>query len=127
MSHSQDVMLCELVSQHPCLYDLKNPKYRDTMFRDRIWEEIGAQLKLAGMQLQKKWRNIKDSYNREKRRLSGKSGSAVARNTQYLYFNLLSFLNITSPPVHTHSSVSPETIENQASQESEAASGPYTG
>ncbi|XP_075230334.1 peptide transporter family 1-like [Lycorma delicatula] len=77
-----------------------------------------------GISLQNKWRNIKDSYNREKRRLSGvKSSSAAARKTPYVYFNLLSFLNSTNQPTTTHSSLEPDPQDSDNSQDTPA--GPY--
>ncbi|XP_075225749.1 uncharacterized protein LOC142326902 [Lycorma delicatula] len=80
-----------------------------------MWEEIaigGSECRTPKeknkvcISLQNKWQNIKDSYNREKRRLSGvKSGCAAARKIPYVYFNLLSFLNSTNLPITTHSSL----------------------
>lgn len=52
---------------------------------------------------------MKDSYAREKRRLSVvKSGSATERKSPYIYFNILTFLNTNTPPTNTHSNISTE-------------------
>ncbi|KAG8250643.1 hypothetical protein J6590_097391 [Homalodisca vitripennis] len=65
------------------------------------------------MTLQKKWKNIKDSYAREKRRLSGvKSGSAAERKTPYVFYNTLTFLNTNNPPTNTHSNVDRQDPDN---------------
>ncbi|KAG8305232.1 hypothetical protein J6590_074424 [Homalodisca vitripennis] len=65
------------------------------------------------MTLQKKWKNIKDSYAREKRRLSGvKSGSAAERKTLYVFYNTLTFLNTNNPPTNTHSNVDRQDPDN---------------
>ncbi|XP_049956511.1 uncharacterized protein LOC126473476 isoform X2 [Schistocerca serialis cubense] len=101
MSHSQDVMLCEQVSQHPCLYDLKNPKYRDTLFRDRIWEEIGAQLKQAGEMCKNRWRNIRDSHQRNKReRKLGTGSHASAKPRKWVLLDHLAFLEAVQQETH---------------------------
>ncbi|KAG8315094.1 hypothetical protein J6590_077773 [Homalodisca vitripennis] len=60
----------------------------------------------SGANLQKKWRHLKDSFCREKRRISeAKSGAAADRKTPYVYYNILSFLNKGTPPVMTQSSI----------------------
>ncbi|KAG8246585.1 hypothetical protein J6590_081413 [Homalodisca vitripennis] len=65
------------------------------------------------MTLQKKWKNIKDSYAREKRRLSGvKSGSAAERKTPYVFYNTLTFLNTNNPSTNTHSNVDRQDPDN---------------
>lgn len=79
------------------------------------------------MTLQKKWRNIKDSYNRERRRLNGaKSGSAAQRKSPYVYYNILSFLNCNTPPTNTHTSISsPDAEGTEIPQDIESPRGPY--
>lgn len=32
--------LCELVQSRPCLWDEKDPKFRDRILRENSWEEI---------------------------------------------------------------------------------------
>ncbi|KAG8240641.1 hypothetical protein J6590_104910 [Homalodisca vitripennis] len=62
---------------------------------------------MENTRLQKKWKSVKDCYNRERRRLSGgKSGSAANRKTPYIYYHMLSFLNSNNQPTNTHSNVS---------------------
>lgn len=49
---------------------------------------------------------MKDSYAREKRRLSSvKSGSATVRKSPYIYFKFLTFLTTNTPPTNTHSNI----------------------
>ncbi|KAG8268495.1 hypothetical protein J6590_025813 [Homalodisca vitripennis] len=68
---------------------------------------LGVFCNYLGTHLQKKWKSVKDCYNRERRRLSGgKSGSAANRKTPYIYYHMLSFLNSNNPPTNTHSNVS---------------------
>ncbi|GBP75206.1 hypothetical protein EVAR_88812_1 [Eumeta japonica] len=76
--------------------------------------------------LQKKWRNIKDSYNREKRRINGaKSGAAAARKTAYVNYNQLSFLNCNTPPTNTQSNITSSAEIEEISQEPQIQTGPY--
>lgn len=43
--------------------------------------------------LQKKWKNVKDYYKKEKKELP--SGSAAAKKKKYVYFEMLGFLDKT--------------------------------
>jgi hypothetical protein len=43
-----DEHLIEHVRQYEVLYDLSNPKYMDTSYKNQIWEKIAEQLKTDG-------------------------------------------------------------------------------
>ncbi|XP_022182682.1 uncharacterized protein LOC111042400 [Myzus persicae] len=45
-SYEEDVMLVELVSNHPCLFDLIHQSYKDIQIRENVWKEISINLKL---------------------------------------------------------------------------------
>lgn len=63
----------------------------------------------SGTSLQKKWRHIRDAFNREKRRISGtQSGSGAIRKSQYMYYNMLSFLHTASLTSNTQQFLSVE-------------------
>ncbi|XP_072387017.1 uncharacterized protein [Diabrotica undecimpunctata] len=121
------------IKERPALWDLTSDEYANKNLKKNMWEEIamvfgGSECRTVkeknelSMKLQKKWRNIKDSFNREKRRLTGiKSGSVASRKTPYIYFNMLSFLNITNPPSNTHSSIGDQD-ESDDSQSTPAGS-----
>ncbi|KAF5305861.1 hypothetical protein FQR65_LT07600 [Abscondita terminalis] len=67
---------------------------------------INTCVKEARASLQKKWRHIKDALNREKEMVSAiKSGSGATRKSQYVYYNMLSFLHEASSPTHTRQSL----------------------
>jgi len=44
-SLEEDTVLAECVSQHPCLFDLKHPAYKDQQVRENVWKEISSVLK----------------------------------------------------------------------------------
>lgn len=59
-----------------------------------------------GKSLQKKWKNIRDSFLRELRRVKGaKSGAAAKRKSPYVYFQHLMFLKDTVEPNTTESNI----------------------
>ena len=43
-----DELLIELVRNHPVLYDLSQPKYMDSNFKQDIWNKIGEEMKVDG-------------------------------------------------------------------------------
>ena len=50
-------------------------------------------LLFLGTQLQKKWKNIRDCYNKEyKKEKTTPSGSGARKGARYMYFSRLSFL-----------------------------------
>lgn len=40
-----DELVIELVRSHPVLYDLSQPKYMDSSLKQRIWINIGQEMK----------------------------------------------------------------------------------
>jgi len=49
-----DEQLIECVRQYEVLYDLSNPKYMDTSYKNEIWSKIAEQLKSNGVIFKKK-------------------------------------------------------------------------
>ncbi|CAK1541861.1 unnamed protein product [Leptosia nina] len=94
------VRLIEEVKKRPCLYD-QWAQPPDKGEKLQLWKEVGAALFPdwttydrataydTVLQLQKKWRSLRDAYNRELR--SRKSGVRVHRRV-YVYFKKLKFL-----------------------------------
>ncbi|CAB3405394.1 unnamed protein product [Caenorhabditis bovis] len=63
--------LIEQVRQNPCLYDIRDPKYRHSEWRNQAWTHIIANLQYPGdiQSIYKQWKKHRDRYVREKRRL----------------------------------------------------------
>ncbi|XP_068623828.1 uncharacterized protein [Battus philenor] len=93
------LQLIEEVKQRPGLYDPEQPV--DRLERLQLWKEIGAALfpdwgtfnkttmYHTVLQIQRKWRSLRDAYNRELR--TRRSGTRVQRRV-YIYFKKMSFL-----------------------------------
>jgi hypothetical protein len=45
---TEDIVLIELVAQHPALYDLKHAQYKVHNVRENVWAEIGEKLGKTG-------------------------------------------------------------------------------
>lgn len=78
---------------------------------------------VAGITLQKKWKNLRTCFAREMRRLkSVKSGAGASRKSEYVYFKQLLFLQNASPNANTEDSIAEkDDCPNDEPQ------GPYTG
>lgn len=46
-----DEKLIEQVRNYPSLYDLSNPKYMDTDFKNTLWSKIGEEIKTTGKKI----------------------------------------------------------------------------
>ncbi|XP_053621017.1 uncharacterized protein LOC128681259 isoform X2 [Plodia interpunctella] len=89
--------LIDAVHRRKCLWDRSDVEYRDRLVKDRAWKEIYKEmepnyfsLKPAmrhefGMQITKKWYNVRDSYVKSKR------NSRSSR--PYIYTDQLGFLD----------------------------------
>ncbi|XGW10638.1 hypothetical protein V3C99_012272 [Haemonchus contortus] len=63
--------LIEEVRAHPCLFDIRDPKYRHSECRNQAWNSVIAHLNYPGdvNSIYKQWKKLRDRYVREKRRL----------------------------------------------------------
>ncbi|KAF1764666.1 hypothetical protein GCK72_004615 [Caenorhabditis remanei] len=63
--------LIQEVQRHPCLYDVRDPKYRHGDCRTQAWGMIIEKLQYPGTvpSIYKQWKKHRDRYVREKRRL----------------------------------------------------------
>ncbi|CAH2987302.1 unnamed protein product [Chilo suppressalis] len=90
--------LIMMVKERSCLWDRSSMAYRDRAVRDRAWNEIYRMVEpdydkfseemknLIGLQITKKWYNIRDSYVKSKK-------LQRLRQKPYLHSKLLGFLD----------------------------------
>ncbi|XP_050669253.1 uncharacterized protein LOC126968331 isoform X4 [Leptidea sinapis] len=106
-----------LPEHHSAVYLSEDNSEPELLIKQECKEETDiVEHELPGMTLQKRWKNLRDCFTRELRRLKDvKSGSAAKRKSHYTYFNQLLFLR---------SVLDTNAIENsleEASQENESA------
>ncbi|VDN05385.1 unnamed protein product [Thelazia callipaeda] len=81
--------LIQEVQQHPCLYDIRDPKYRHSECRNQAWAEIIKSLNFPGdiNSIYKQWKKVRDRYVREKRkmRMSNANGGEVEESQWDLF------------------------------------------
>ncbi|XP_030767181.1 uncharacterized protein LOC115890955 [Sitophilus oryzae] len=103
---TDDEKLFVLVEENSVLYDLKHPKYINTQFKEKIWKNIGEQLKQSGADCKARWSNIRDNYRKSKKRRMTKSGRAAVKTKKYKYEDQLGFLLPYMEERATYSNVS---------------------
>nr|XP_018903473.1 PREDICTED: transcription factor Adf-1-like isoform X2 [Bemisia tabaci] len=74
----EDAWLCQLISTNPALYDSKLAEYKNRTIRDKTWEEIGKTLYRSAEECKKRWKTIRDTYMRHKKRVA----TGAARNVK---------------------------------------------
>nr|CAD7404693.1 unnamed protein product [Timema poppensis] len=89
----EDEKLVEIVAKHPSLYDLENPLYKDQVIKDNAWKEVADHLRRSAKDCKKRWRNIKDTYNRRIKKGKGTGSSTSSKPEKWALAEMLSFLN----------------------------------
>ncbi|KAL4125939.1 hypothetical protein QTP88_010176 [Uroleucon formosanum] len=68
-SPSEDEILLQEIQKNPILFDLSDANYKNIVLKDRIWKEISLKIGKSVDDTKKRWKNIRDSYSRNKRKL----------------------------------------------------------
>ncbi|KAI4455602.1 madf domain transcription factor [Holotrichia oblita] len=108
--------LIELIRQYPPIYNAQLDSYRDENLKDNIWTNIAERINKKDLECRKKWKLIRDSYNRYKRKQKHSTGSAApAKNSKWQFYERLRFLE--KIPLERQSSTSViEQISNTSSE-----------
>lgn len=92
----QEERLIDFVKSDPPMYNPKDALYKNKSYRDRLWDDIGQKLEKSGMHYleitlnkgreqnfhfsgsdcNKRWVNIRDTYNKNKNKKLGTGSSA---------------------------------------------------
>lgn len=89
-SAEDEEKLIELVKGNPLLYSPSNPEYKDKVLRGKAWDGIGKSLSKSSEECKKKWKNIKDQYDRTRKKVPTGSGNSASQNKRK---EVLSFLD----------------------------------
>lgn len=77
--------LIESVKDHPCLFDIRDAKYRHSDCRNMAWQDIIKILNYPGdvNSIYKQWKKLRDRYVREKRRLREQRERGMQEDSQW--------------------------------------------
>lgn len=94
----EEEKLIELVKSKSHLYCVTDSDYKDRHLKVKAWEEIAKTLSKSSEDCKKKWKNIKDTYDRSRKKMPTGSGASSSQITKRM--EMLAFLD-TSPSVNT--------------------------
>ncbi|KAI5646545.1 alcohol dehydrogenase transcription factor myb/SANT-like domain-containing protein [Phthorimaea operculella] len=112
-----DTLIVE-VQNRPQIWDKSHKEYKDRIVKYKKWDEVCENVidewsslsdkkkKQIGFHLQKKWRNLKDTFLKELaiQKRMGKTRTGVKKKRPYVHFDALSFLASNPPEERTRKS-----------------------
>ncbi|XP_037808074.1 uncharacterized protein LOC119601308 [Lucilia sericata] len=81
--------LIDEVKKYDCIYNSESSRYKHFSYKKHLWHKIGKRFGLPANVVNKKWKNLKDSYRKSKIKLISKSGFVKP----YKYSESLKFLD----------------------------------
>ncbi|XP_039859928.1 uncharacterized protein LOC120716448 [Simochromis diagramma] len=104
--------LISAVANHPELYDASYYFYRDRNKKDLAWRHISEEIGQPEDICRRKWKSLRDTYNKEKRTEKEKrSGPAAGSGKRWKFFVVMGFLDPFLTPRETSGNMV-RTVEN---------------
>ncbi|KAL3970154.1 WAP four-disulfide core domain protein 3 [Sarotherodon galilaeus] len=104
--------LISAVANHPELYDASCYFYRDRNKKDLAWRHISEEIGQPEDICRRKWKSLRDTYNKEKRTEKEKgSGPAAGSGKRWKFFAVMGFLDPFLTPRETTGNMV-QTVEN---------------
>ncbi|XP_049878510.1 uncharacterized protein LOC126375565 [Pectinophora gossypiella] len=126
MNENQIEEFIDEVESRPAIWDSRSDKYSNKIEKKKAWEEIcnkfienftnktASEKNEASILLQRKWKNLRDSYSRElNKQRASKSGSAASSHRKYQHFDRLQFLSCLSETRPIDISTQPSTSKKR--------------
>ncbi|XP_022913138.2 transcription factor Adf-1-like [Onthophagus taurus] len=108
--------LIAAVREQRLLWDKKHKHYRNRLLIQRSWKNVAEALECTADDVKKKWKNLRDSYNRDLNKVEKpRSGSDADQNGQYQgdwpHFESMQFLKTILKPRKTTSNIQNEILD----------------
>lgn len=89
-------LLISLVQQFPCIYNKKDPNYKDNVVINNAWTEIGTTIDEHVESCQTVWKYLKEKYCRERKAYEKRtlSGAPAEDTSKWEYYVAMNFLDI---------------------------------
>ncbi|KAL4710801.1 hypothetical protein ACJJTC_009350 [Scirpophaga incertulas] len=84
-------LLIEQVQSYPAIYDKNDKEHRNYYHKYKCWENISAEVRLSVSECKKKWKCLRDQYNKKIKEAGGIT--AARMNSTWEYMNLMAFLS----------------------------------
>ncbi|XP_050357706.1 uncharacterized protein LOC126778260 [Nymphalis io] len=113
------------IQNRPAIWNTKSTEYSERNLRQKAWEELvqiyGTDLpqdkkKQLGLDLQKRWRNIRDAFVKAHKAKESKSGSAAKKKVPYVFYDNLLFIKDTVTVNRTDGNATGNDDENTSIQ-----------
>ncbi|XP_055796707.1 transcription factor Adf-1-like [Salvelinus fontinalis] len=116
------------VSSKPCLFDTTADSYRDINTKNAAWRQVSTIVGLPEEDYRRKWRGLRDRYQRERRAEKEKkrSGSAASGQQPWRFCHILSFLDPFIVPRATSGNFKARPLTSSTSVVATGASRPST-
>ncbi|XP_063385486.1 transcription factor Adf-1-like [Cydia fagiglandana] len=98
--------LIEVVRKYECIYNQKHKDYKNSTYKNLLWEQIGVAIGIEGTKAKEAWRTLRDGYIRHKKQVKGQTGSS-RKYSNYTWSSHLTFLDGTLELRPTGSNVRP--------------------
>ncbi|XP_039468694.1 uncharacterized protein LOC120440388 isoform X1 [Oreochromis aureus] len=119
--------LISAVANHPELYDASCYFYRDSNKKDLAWRHISEEIGQPEDICRRKWKSLRDTYNKEKRTEKEKrSGSAAGSGRRWKFFAVMGFLDPFLTPRETSESTDYAAEPSPVASPGSPAPGPST-
>ncbi|XP_022831385.1 uncharacterized protein LOC111359920 [Spodoptera litura] len=117
------------IQSRPVIWNTRLPEYSDRSVRRKAWEEMvhiyhGTKLTKQqknnlGVNMQRKWRNIRDSFVKAHKAKQSKNGSRANRKSAYVFYDNLLFLKDTETLNNTTGHVTTENEDSNTAVQNE--------
>uniref|UniRef100_A0A8C2Z8S6 MADF domain-containing protein n=1 Tax=Cyclopterus lumpus TaxID=8103 RepID=A0A8C2Z8S6_CYCLU len=102
------------VCGHPEIFNTSSYDYRNRLKKDVAWKAVSEDVGIPVEVCRKKWKGLRDTYLKEKRRATDKrSGSGAGSLKKWKYSAVLSFLDPFITPRETSGNMGERDIEEQ--------------
>uniref|UniRef100_A0A6M2DGX3 Putative transcription factor adf-1-like myzus persicae n=1 Tax=Xenopsylla cheopis TaxID=163159 RepID=A0A6M2DGX3_XENCH len=82
--------LIKLVRNNPCIYDTNNELYKNTAYKNKVWEKIGEDMQENSDTLKKKWKSLRDNYLKYKKT---RQAEGQSKRSKWIWYDHLVFLD----------------------------------
>ncbi|XP_054281235.1 uncharacterized protein LOC128998904 [Macrosteles quadrilineatus] len=98
-SYEEDEKLVNAISQHPNIYDVLHPQYKNKEDKVGVWAMVSEEVGRSVADCKSRWRNIRNNYRRRIRKQVGTGSVTCARKRvkTWLLEGKLAFLRTCTP------------------------------
>lgn len=86
----ENILQISIVKKNRCLYDHSDPNYKNSVFVDRVWQDVSKEFGEPVTDCKKKWRHLRSSLSRY---LKSSKDELKNKNNKLKPYYLLTHMN----------------------------------